>query len=197
MAKKEGFLIIGSREKPVRFSYANTDIPRAQEEGGTPKYSVSMVWSKSNTALTAKVKAKIEEIIISGKDTLKGANAKTKKFKYPLYDGDEEKPGDPVYKDCMYVNANSLEKPQIVDEKNEELFNPKEEFYSGCYGRGSVNFFPFNKNGGIGIGVGLSNLQKYKDGEKLSSRTTAAEDFADDEQEYETKNGSDDVDEFL
>ena len=52
------------------------------------------------------------------------------------------------------------------------------EFYSGCYGRVSLTFYPYNAAGSKGIACGLNNLQKTADGEKLGGGSTAAADFA-------------------
>ena len=54
------------------------------------------------------------------------------------------------------------------------------EVYSGCYARVSINFYAFNTNGNKGIACGLGNIQKVRDGEPLSGRTSAADDFATD-----------------
>ena len=52
----------------------------------------------------------------------------------------------------------------------------KEEFYSGCYGRASINFYAFNVSS-KGIAAGLNNLQKLEDGEMLAGGSTTEEDF--------------------
>ncbi len=49
-----------------------------------------------------------------------------------------------------------------------------------CYARVSINFYAFNTNGNKGIACGLGNIQKVRDGEPLSGRTSAADDFATD-----------------
>ena len=54
------------------------------------------------------------------------------------------------------------------------------EFYSGCYGKASINFYAYNTNGNKGIACGLNNLMKTKDGEALAGRAKAIDDFADD-----------------
>ena len=41
----------------------------------------------------------------------------------------------------------------------------------------SINFYAFNSNGNRGIACGLGNIQKIRDGETLSGRTSAADDF--------------------
>ena len=55
----------------------------------------------------------------------------------------------------------------------------RDEFYSGCYGRVSINFYAFNVSS-KGIAAGLNNLQKLEDGEMLAGGSTAEEDFGGD-----------------
>lgn len=54
-------------------------------------------------------------------------------------------------------------------------------WYSGIYGRASINFYAFNTNGNKGIACGLNNLQKLRDGEPLGGKSRAEDDFADDD----------------
>ena len=97
-------------------------------------------------------------------------------MKLPLRDGDAERPEDEVYKDCYFVNANSTTPPQIVDQQVQPILD-QNEVYSGCYARVAVTFYAFNSNGNKGIACGLGNIQKVRDGEPLSGRTNAADDF--------------------
>jgi hypothetical protein len=79
-----------------------------------------------------------------------------------------------------FLNANSNEKPGIIDQYKNEILDPS-EVYSGCWGRASINFFPFNSNGNKGVAVGLNNIQKLGDDDHLGgARTSAEEDFDDD-----------------
>lgn len=52
------------------------------------------------------------------------------------------------------------------------------EVYSGCYMRATLTAYAYDKGGGKGVSFGLQNLMKVKDGEPLSSRATAENDFA-------------------
>ena len=56
--------------------------------------------------------------------------------------------------------------------------------YSGVYGRASINFYAFNSNGNKGIACGLGNLQKIADGEPLGGRSSAEDDFADEDDDF-------------
>ena len=81
------------------------------------------------------------------------------------------------YKGCFYINATSRIKPQIVDRNLKEI--SINELYNGCYGRVSLNFFPYNhlESGNCGIGAGLLNIQKLRDGDYISNRSSALDDF--------------------
>jgi len=162
----------------VRFSYANVFEPRASEEGGKLKYSVSILIPKSNTADLAAVRKAIAAATEEGKTSKFGGKIPQVNFKNPLRDGDLEKEGDPTYEGCYFINATSVNKPGLVDANLNPILD-KADFYSGCWGRAAVNFFPFNNNGNKGIACGLNNIQKVKDGEPLGGSASRPEtDFA-------------------
>jgi Ca2+-binding RTX toxin-like protein len=162
----------------VRFSYAHVFEPHSVEEGGVKKYSVSLLIPKSDTVTVAKIKAAIELAIVEG--TAKHfAGKRPANLKTPLRDGDVERSDDPTYAGHWFVNANSNNKPGLVDENLNDIID-RDEFYSGCYGRASVNFYAFNVSGNRGVACGLNNIQKLEDGEALSGgRGSAAADFGD------------------
>lgn len=165
----------------VRFSYANVWEPKAIDEGQDPKYSVSILVPKSDKATIKKIEAAIEAAIETGKSKLADKSGKVNKatLKTPLRDGDEERPDDEAYAGMMFFNASSKNKPGIVDAQTNPILD-KAEFYSGCYGRASVNFYAFNTSGNKGIAAGLGNLQKLADGERLGGASSPEEDFGDD-----------------
>ena len=53
-----------------------------------------------------------------------------------------------------------------------------DEIYAGCYCRATVTVYSYD-NRSKGVAIGLMNVQKVKDGERLDSRTDAAGDFDD------------------
>ena len=170
--------------KDTRWSYCNVWEPRAIN-GGTPKFSVSLIIPKSDTKTVAKVKAAIEAAYHDGESKLRG-NGKTVPplvaIKNPLRDGDTERPDDPAYANAYFVSANSATAPGVVDANCNPILT-RSEVYSGVYGRASISFYAFNSNGNRGIACGLNNLQKLRDGESLGSKTSAESDFADDDDE--------------
>lgn len=166
----------------TRWSYANVWEPKSIN-GGTPKYSVSLIIPKSDTKTVAKIEAAIEAAYREGESKLKG-NGKSvpalSVLKAPLRDGDLERPDDPAYAGSYFVNANATSAPGIVDADRNPILT-RSEVYSGVYGRASISFYAFNSPGNKGIACGLNNLQKIRDGEPLGGKASAESDFATDD----------------
>ncbi len=162
-------------------SYLNINEPKIPLGGGTPKYSVSLIIPKSDTATVEKIRAAIVAAYEDGTAKLKGS-AKTvpplKSLKTPLRDGDLERPGDEAYRDSWFVNANSTSRPGVVDADLNPILDSS-ELYSGIIGRASISFYAFNVNGNRGIACGLNNIQKLSDGTPLGGLYRAEDDFSD------------------
>ena len=171
--------------KDTRWSYCNAWEPKSIN-GGTPKYSVSLIIPKSDTVTVEKIKTAIKAAYDEGQSKLKG-NGKSvpalSAIKTPLRDGDLERPDDPAYANSYFINANSATAPGIVDAACQPIID-RSEVYSGVYGRASINFYAFNSNGNKGIACGLNNLQKIKDGEPLGGKSRAEDDFSDDDDDF-------------
>ena len=174
--------------KKCVMSYLNVNEPKTPLGGGTPKYSVSIIIPKSDTATIEKIKAAIQAAYEEGQSKLKG-NSKVvpalEDLKTPLRDGDKDRKGDEAYKSCYFVNANSTTKPGVVDADRQPILDTS-ELYSGIIGRASINFYAFNSNGNKGIACGLNNLQKLADGTPLGGHSRAEDDFAglDDDEDF-------------
>lgn len=164
--------------KKVRWSYVNVWQPKADENGGTPKYSISLIIDKSDKETIDKVRAAIQAAYEEGEAKLKGNAGKAPSLKSihnPLRDGDEK--GDPAYQGCYFLNAKSNTRPGILDANGQPIMD-QEEVYPGCYGRASITFFAYNHNGNKGIGVALNNLMKISEGERLGGKASAEDDFS-------------------
>lgn len=169
----------------TRWSYANVWEPKAIN-GGTPKYSVSLIIPKSDTVTIKKIEAAIEAAYKEGEAKLKGNGRSVPALsvlKTPLRDGDAERPDDEAYANAYFVNANSATAPGIVDADRQPILD-RSEVYSGVYGRASINFYAFNSNGNKGIACGLNNLQKIRDGEPLGGKSRAEDDFTDGDEDF-------------
>lgn len=142
---------------------------------GPERYSVSVLIPKDDTETVNAINAAIDAAIAEGIAKFGGKKPNKNAIKLPLRDGDVERDDD-AYKGHYFINANSSTQPQIVD-KNVKPIIDRNEVYSGCYARVSLNFYAFNSNGNKGIACGLGNIQKIRDGESLGGRSSAADDF--------------------
>ena len=157
----------------VRASFVHVFEPQSVN-GSEPKYSCSFIIPKSDTETIAAIRAAIEQAKQDG--IAKFGGKIPPNLKLPLRDGDIDRPDDPNYADCFFINANSKEKPGLVDRRRIPITDPL-ELYSGCYVRASINFFAFNTNGNKGVAAGLGNIQKWAEGEPLNGRVRAEDEF--------------------
>lgn len=157
----------------VRLSYAHLFEPHAIE-GNEPKYSVSVIIPKTDTETLKAIKEAVAEAKEQGKSKWNGkipANLKT-----PLRDGDAERPDDEAYENSYFLNANSKNKPGVVDQNVQPILDAT-EVYSGCYARLTLNFYPYSASGNKGVAAGLGNVQKLADGDPLGGFARAEDDF--------------------
>jgi hypothetical protein len=119
----------------------------------------------------------IEKAIAAAKETAiisKWGGKDPKKLDLPLRDGDEKE--DPAFENCFYLNARSNTRPGVVDRQGHPITD-EEEIYSGVYALTSITFYGYEVSGNRGIAVGLDNIMKFKDGERLGGRASAESDF--------------------
>ncbi len=161
-----------------RASYAHV-FEAASTLGGEAKYSITMLIPKSDMTTINQIYAEIEKTKNEAIQSVFGGRIPPI-INIPFYDGDGLRPtGEPFGEECrghMVLRASSKTRPSVVDVNIQPILDPN-EFYSGCYARATINFFAYDQRGNKGIGCGLNNLQKLGDGDPLSGRTTAAEDF--------------------
>ena len=167
----------------VRLSYVNLVTPRANNNnpGAEPRYSVTLLIPKSDTAVKANIDASIEAAAAEAQAKLWGG-VRPPVMPIPIHDGDGVRengtPYGPECKGCWVITASSKNKPQVVHQSdiNTELL--PQDIYSGMYARVTMNFFGYNQAGRRGIGCGLGNVMKTRDGEPLAGGASAAADFA-------------------
>lgn len=159
----------------VRFSYVTVFEPKSIN-GSTPKYSVSILIRKDDTETIRKIEAAVQAALQEGVSSKFNGKLPPKgQLKLPLRDGDTDR-DEEAYAGHYFINANTTNKPGVVD-RNVHPILDQSEFYSGCYGRASLNFFAYNTNGNKGVAAGLNNLQKIRDGEPLGSQQSAESEF--------------------
>lgn len=156
----------------VRFSYVNLVEAKLAPGATTPKYGMSVIIPKTNKKTIRAFEDAIAAAEEAGRDKF-GKSWKAKKL--PMRDGDKERE-DEAYAESFFLNANSNNRPGMVDKKVQPILDPK-EIKSGDWGNVSLNFYPFSVNGNSGVAVGLNHVQKVKDGEPLGSVSSATDDF--------------------
>lgn len=161
----------------ARLSYANLLQPYGNN-GQEPKYSVTVLVPKSDTATMQRINAAIEAAIQEGATRKWGG--RPPEVPTPVHDGDGVRPSDkqaygPECRGHYVFTASSRNPPEIVDSLGNPIIN-QTEIYSGMYAHVSVDFYA--NAGRKGVGCGLGNVMKVQDGEPLSGRASASEDFA-------------------
>jgi len=159
--------------KNVRSSYCHVFTPHSFDNQDA-KYSMAILIDKKDTELIAQIKSAIEEVKTELK--VKCGGKMPPNVKLPLRDGDVEKPDQKAYIGHYWLNANSKNAPQVVDRKL-TILNSEDDFYSGCYCNVTISLYAYSTSGNRGIAIGLNNIQKVRDGERLDGKSSALDDF--------------------
>lgn len=168
-----------SAKTPVfRSSYAFVHEPK-ETPNGELKYMICLIFQKKDAEAWKPVFQAL--VNAAAKKFGNDANKWPVNLKCPVRDGDEER-DNKEYKGALFINAGNKNKPGIVDRQLNPI-QSREEFYSGCYARASLNFYGYDTAGNKGVGTGLNNLLFWADGERLDGTTTAEDDFAEFKQE--------------
>lgn len=167
----------------VRLSYANLTTPRAAQQGGNgkAKYSVTLLIPKTDTATYQNILSSIEAAAQDAQGKLWNG-VRPPVLPVPIHDGDGVRESGVPYGDeckgCWVMTASSLNKPQVVHQSDVNTELAPQDIYSGMYARVTVNFFGYLNNGKKGVGCGLGNVMKTRDGEPLAGGASASSDFA-------------------
>lgn len=144
--------------------------------GGDPKYSVTLLIPKSDTATLNKIKLAIADAR-EAFCSRNGANAPAGKAQ--PHAARRRRPCATAGrssalsgKGCYVITVSSRQKPIVVDNMRNAITDPL-EVYSGCYGRAAINFFGYSSNGKKGISAGLLSIQKLHDGEASAAAAAA------------------------
>ncbi len=169
----------------VRCSYVNVHTPRQINGQGKPKYTMTALIPKTDTATYADIEASMKAAIEVGIRE-KWGGKRPAKLVHTLYDGDGVKPetGEEWGPECkghwvLRMSANEGQRPQVVGMDNIKAELDPRDVYSGMYARVTIRFYPYkHETGKCGIGCGLGNILKTRDGEPLAGGATAESDFA-------------------
>lgn len=173
----------------ARLSFCHLSEPYSNN-GGEAKYSTTLLIPKTDKTTEADIRNSINAAYENGvKNLWKGSRPQ---MRYPvIYDGDGNRPsGEPFGEECKghwVITASSKQKPQIVHQSNIHTELLPSDVYSGMYARVTINFFAYDSSGNRGVGCGLGNIMKTRDGDPLSGRANAESDFAGLEQTVPTQ----------
>lgn len=164
----------------VRFSYTAVFQPKKNDDGTPSKYGVCIIIPKEDTETVNLVKEAIDAAKQRGKLEKWGGKIPAN-VKSCLRDGDIDREDDEAFAGCYFLNASSRNKPgvKVLEDGVVSEALDDEDFYSGCYGAVTLDFFPYESSGNKGVGAGLNNVIKTRDGDRLSGGRSADEDFAD------------------
>jgi len=151
-----------------------------------PAYSVVLAFDKDTIDETEGFKELKAEMLALAREKV-GDNAlkllKAGRIANPIRDGEEmmDKDGNPMkdFEDCYVITARrraDLGPPGLVDAKVRPIIDPT-EIYSGMQCIASVNPFWYEVEGKRGIGIGLNNVQKVADGERVGGKPDPKSEF--------------------
>ena len=155
----------------ARLSYVHLFEPYSSMAGQDPKYSVTVLIPKSNTAAKRQIDDAIEAAKQIGIQNKWGGQAPAV-VATTIHDGDGVKQNGEAYGDecrghwVLNCNANATHPPKIVNLARQPIID-QSEVYSGMYGWVNINFFPYFNSLKKGIGCGLNAVMKTRDGEPL------------------------------
>ena len=129
----------------VRFSYVYVfePNPNATDSKGNQKYTCCLLIPKTNKEAIKLINDAVDAAAKVGAEKYWKGKVPAL-LKKPLRDGDIEKADDdPAYAGMMFLNCSNIRKPgvQVLDDgmRYEASYD---DFYSGCWGAVTLNFFP-------------------------------------------------------
>lgn len=156
---------------------ANKDFPDQE-----PKFSLTALFAPDADLSALKAAAH------AAAEAKWGANPKKwPKFRYETFRKHEEfakenDDGKLVFQMGMEKGGHLLrlstkQKPGLIDKNNNDIID-ETDFYAGCYARATVRAYAYETKGNCGVSFGLQNIQKLADGEPLTGRAKAQDEFS-------------------
>lgn len=152
----------------VRCSFPN--LIELREYDGKPKYNITLLIPKSESALVARIGAAINAVIndkwpIGGKTTAQ--NQRPQPDKIAFKNGDDKDLNG--FENCWFIHAtaNPDYPPQVIDQGRNKVTSDK-VIYGGCYVNAVIEFFAWeSKQFGRGVSASILAVQKALDGERF------------------------------
>jgi hypothetical protein len=152
---------------------------------GKPKYGFTAIWTPNKFSESDKKRWKAMRALLNeaSMDKFKKAwKDLPANFKRGLRDGVEKADLEGFGPGTFFANITSQMRPGVIDAGRSPIgpdHGNTDDLYPGCYCRATVTAYAYD-NKGKGVALGLQNLQKVADGDRLDARTNAEDDFEDD-----------------
>jgi hypothetical protein len=78
---------------------------------------------------------------------------------------------------AFFITLKSDQRPGVVDQNVQEIVDPS-QIFAGCYCRATIRAYAYDAKGNKGVAFGLQNIQFIRNGDPLSGRTRAQDDFS-------------------
>jgi hypothetical protein len=164
-----------------RVSFPNVFKAKKNDMSGKDEYSIVALFPKNTDFSKLKLEAQRALEEKWGKDKTKWPTG----LKTPFRDQGERKKiieGKDVLPagyeaGAIFINLKSTQRPGLVDANLNDIIDEK-DFYPGCYARATVRAYAYENKGNRGVAFGLQNIQKTRDGDPLSGRPKAQDEFA-------------------
>lgn len=159
-----------------RVSFPVVFQPKRNEMNGKDEYSVVALFSKADDL--SKLRAAAMEALVTkfGADKTKWP----RNLRSPFRDQAERAKNGALpegYEEgAIFITLRTTRQPGLIDGTRQKIIDPT-AFYAGCFARASVSCFAYNTKGNAGVSFGLNNIQKTKDGDPLSGRRKAEDEF--------------------
>lgn len=167
-----------------RLSFPSLFEKSAMDEKSKAKYGLTAVWTPAKFSEADKKRWRTILGALDAESKLRFKKAwkdLPANFKPGIRDGAEKADLLGFGEGTKFASVTSMMRPGVVDKdrdpiSSEEPHSNADEIYPGCYCRATVTVYSYD-NKGKGVALGLMNVQKIADGERLDSRTDAADDF--------------------
>jgi hypothetical protein len=179
---------------PFVLSFPSLWVAKAPEEGeGKPKFGATGIWTPakftdSDKKLWAAIRAELDVVALANFG--KAWNKLPDNIKRGLRDGAAKEDVAGYGPGTRFANMTTLNRPGVIGPPPDKMdIGPEHDnedlIYPGCICRARVSIWAYGGKGSKqskykGVGIGLLNLQKLKDGERLDNRVAAGDDFDED-----------------
>lgn len=163
-----------------------------------PEYFIRVLLDKDGAEAEKVKKAVMELYQLAWPNDYKVAYKKAKAAnRVLLHDGDEQADKDGFDETVVYFNANTKDRPLVINRRRKPVAEEDGLFYPGCYVNLRMQMYTWENDNGRGVGVDLLGVQFSKDGEALATSAGSSAATPDDfpELEDEEEPGGDWADE--